>query len=157
MCAILDANAAHEVFGGNAGQATEAGKAFFEWLSHGKGNLVVGGQLGEELDRVPGFRKWAYQAKLKGKPLVKISDYRMNDEVKKIEKRDDLQSDDPHIIALAQVSGARLLFSNDKNLHKDFKDPDIISNGKIYSTARNRNFTSHKRSLLEKHRCRLGN
>ena len=159
MCAILDTNAAHEVFGSNAGQATEAGEAFFEWLSRGKGNLVIGGQLGEELDRVPGFRKWAYQAKLKGKPVMKISDYRVNDEIKKIKNNDDLKSNDPHIIGLAQASGARLLFSNDKNLHEDFGNPEIINNprGKIYSTLENKNFTENKRKLLDRHRCRMGN
>lgn len=156
MCAILDTNAAHEVFGGNAGQATEAGKEFFEWLSCGKGNLVVGGQLGEELDRVPGFRKWAYQSKLQGKPLVKISDYRINDETKEIQKRHNLKSNDLHIIALAHASGARLLFSNDENLHKDFKNPAIINGprGKVYSTSEDKSFTEDKRRLLTHHRCR---
>ncbi|MYI88477.1 MAG: hypothetical protein F4074_07930 [Synechococcus sp. SB0672_bin_10] len=156
MCAILDANAAHEVFGSNAGQATEAGRGFFQWLKDGKGSLVVGGKLKQELDQgVPGFRIWASQAILAGQ-LVNVDDHRVNDKTKDVKKHGGLQSDDPHVIALAQVSGARLLFSNDKGLHKDFKNPDIINNGKIYSTARNRNFTSHKRSLLEKHRCRLG-
>ena len=159
MCAILDTNAAHEVFGSNAGQATEAGEAFLEWLSCGKGNLVVGGQLGEELDRVPGFRKWAYQAKLKGQPLMKISDNRVNDDIEKVQKRDELRSNDSHIIALAQASGARLLFSNDKALHKDFKNSDIINNprGKIYSTMEDQSFTEDKRRLLEQHHCRPGN
>ena len=32
-----------------------------------------------------------------------------------------IRSDDPHVIALAQVSGARLLYSNDGNLQQDFK------------------------------------
>ena len=49
-----------------------------------------------------------------------------------------LQSDDPDIIALAQVSGVKLLVSNDANLHADFK---AIVRGKIYQT------NSHKRLL----------
>ena len=49
-----------------------------------------------------------------------------------------LQSDDPDIIALAQVSGVKLLVSNDENLHADFK---AIARGKIYQTS------AHKRLL----------
>ena len=49
-----------------------------------------------------------------------------------------LQSDDPDIIALAQVSGVSLLASADKNLHADFK---AIVKGKIYQTS------AHKRLL----------
>ena len=43
-----------------------------------------------------------------------------------------LQSDDPDIIALAQVSGVSLLVSADKNLHADFK---TIIRGNIYQTS----------------------
>ncbi len=62
MCAIVDANAAHEVFGSNQNPASEAGKGFFRWLNSGKGKLVVGGKLKEELGRVPNYRIWAQQA-----------------------------------------------------------------------------------------------
>jgi len=159
MCAILDANAAHEVFGSNAGQATEAGRGFFQWLKDGKGNLGVGGKLKQELDQgVPGFRMWAGQAILAGQ-LVNVDDHRVNDQTKDVKKHGDLKSDDPHVIALAQVSGARLLFSNDEKLHEDFGNPEVINHprGKIYSTSENKSFTKDKRTLLNRHRCRLGN
>ena len=48
----------------------------------------------------------------------------------------DLKSDDPHIIALAQVSGVKLLVSGDKALHADFKE---IIKGKIYQTKKHQN------------------
>ncbi len=51
-----------------------------------------------------------------------------------------LQSDDPDIVALAQVSGVRLLVSGDGNLHSDFK---TIIKGKIYQTK------AHRRLLRE--------
>ena len=54
-----------------------------------------------------------------------------------------LQSDDPHIIALAKVANVRLLVSDDKNLHKDFK---AIIRGSIYQNS------SHA-GLLTKHLC----
>lgn len=66
------------------------------------------------------------------------------------------QSDDTHIIALAQISGARLLFSNDKALHQDFKNKELINNprGKVYSTLRGSDFrASHKNLLARRDLC----
>lgn len=157
MCAIVDANAAHEVFGSNQKSATEAGQGFFQWLSRGKGKLVVGGEkLEKELDQVPQFRVWAIQAKLSGR-LINTDKDSVDQEAKKIKENGGLQSDDSHIIALAQVSGARLLFSNDRKLHEDFGNPEIINNprGKIYSTLENKSFTGDKRKLLDYHRCKI--
>lgn len=159
MCAIVDANVAHEVFGSSDEQPTGAGQGFFRWLSSGKGKLVVGGEkLEQELDRVPKFRMWAIQAQLSGRLINKGKD-RIDQEAKKIKENSGLQSDDPHIIALAQVSGARLLFSNDKDLQDDFGNPAIINKprGKVYSTSENKNFTKDKRELLEHHRCKVRN
>lgn len=45
----------------------------------------------------------------------------------------DLLSDDPHILALAQVAGVKLLVSGDINLHMDFKK---IIGGNIYQSER---------------------
>ena len=46
-------------------------------------------------------------------------------------------SDDPHIIALALESGARLLCSHDQALHSDFTNPTLINNqrGHVYQDA----------------------
>ncbi|TAG00808.1 MAG: hypothetical protein EAZ43_12700 [Betaproteobacteria bacterium] len=48
-----------------------------------------------------------------------------------------LRSDDPHILALARVSGARLLCSRDQNLHFDFTSQQILNapQGKVYQNA----------------------
>lgn len=54
-----------------------------------------------------------------------------------------LQSDDPDIIALAQVSGVNVLVSSDTNLHADFKQ---IIRGSVYQTQK------HKH-LLKKDLC----
>ena len=46
-------------------------------------------------------------------------------------------SDDPHVIALAIVSGARLLCSRDQALHTDFGNPQLIHSprGYVYQNA----------------------
>ncbi len=76
----------------------------------------------------------------------------MDIEVKKLETQAVYQSDDSHVLALALVSGARLLFSNDQLLQKDFKNPKIINSGKgrgrVYSTALSKDVSSTHRSLL---------
>ena len=157
MCAIVDTNAAHEVFGSNHVAPTGAGEGFFQWLSSGKGKLVVGGtRFQQELEGVPKFREWALQANLAGRGLINIDKNRVDQETETIKKSGCLKSDDPHIIALAKVSGARLLFTNDKHLQDDFGNPDIIKKprGKIYSTLENQNFTNDKQELLERYRCK---
>ena len=159
MCAIVDANAAHEMFGSSNEQPAGAGQGFFQWLNSGKGKLVVGGKLKEELDQgVPKFRAWSLQAILSGK-LIDADKNRIDQETEKVRRSGGLKSDDPHIIALAQVSGARLLFSNDKDLQKDFKNPTIINapRGKVYSTIRNNSFTDAKKKFLDRHHCKIVN
>ncbi len=47
MCAIVDANVMHEVFGSNL---QSAGEQFFNWIEKGTKRLVVGGKLREELE-----------------------------------------------------------------------------------------------------------
>lgn len=55
--------------------------------------------------------------------------------------------------ALALVSGARLLYSDDGDLNDDFSNPDIISRpgGRVYTTLESEsgNFTPRHRKLLE--------
>ena len=66
-------------------------------------------------------------------------------------------SNDPHVLALAIVSGARLLYSNDADLQQDFKDKRLIDKprGKVYSTREDKSFQqSHARLLWRKDLCR---
>jgi len=61
------------------------------------------------------------------------------------------------IVALAQVSGARLLYSNDRNLQQDFGNKAFIDKprGKVCSTLESGDLTKvHKGLLLNKGLCR---
>ena len=69
------------------------------------------------------FEQYSRAGKLKIFPIEDIEQKR--------ESLPTLCSDDPDIIALAQVSGVSLLVSGDINLHADFK---TIVRGKIYQT-----------------------
>ena len=151
MCAIVDANVAHEVFG--AGRP-EAGRKFFEWINDGSGRLVVGGKLFEELKKSSdGFRNLGQQLQLAGRMTI------VNKSV--INKRTDqlqtsCRSDDPHVIALAQVSGARLLYSNDRALQRDFKNRKLIDSpkGSVYTTLMHKGYRDSHKDLLKRDLCR---
>lgn len=151
MCAIVDANVVSEVFGTNP---SEAGKRFFLWVENNvNGRLVVGGKLRKELyNSSPKFRKWAQQAQLSGNMRIE-NEGQINLREEELREASECVSNDPHIIALARASGARLLYSNDKKLRQDFKN--LVDGGKIYSTLKTRKFSkSHKTLLAMRDLCR---
>ena len=147
MCAILDANVAREVF---EDESHEAGLRFRRWIETGSRRLVVGGKLTDELSRASGkFRRWVLTAQAQGR-IKREQDGVVNQRVLDLTGRGNCLSNDTHIIALAQISGARLLYSNDKALQKDFKNKQLIDNprGRIYSTLKGGDFSKAHQSLL---------
>ena len=74
-----------------------------------------------------------------------------------LRQREIRRSDDEHVLALALVSGARLLYSNDAALIEDFKNREIVQSParKTYTTARNNTVTTaHRRLLADRTLCR---
>ena len=152
MCAIVDANVAPEVFGHHR---PPAGAEFFKWINQKGGRLVTGGKLLEELERTSA-REWVRQAMIAGR--IRTGDDSQVD-ARAVELRDSCISDDPHVIALAQVSGARLLYSNDRDLHRDFRNKRLIDGprGSVYSTRDDKEFRDrHRRLLRRRDLCRPG-
>ncbi len=154
MCAILDANVVHEVFGANL---PPAGEEFHSRINSGKLTLVVGGKLLEELERSSRkFKEWVKNALLYGRARLIDAD-QVAEQTAQVERDGAYTSDDPHILALAQVSGARLLYSNDAELQKDFKKKSLIDNprGKVYPVRRDGAFTNvHRKLLADQDLCR---
>jgi len=147
MCAIIDANVANEIL---SSSQSEAGFEFFKWIQDGHGKLISGGKNRHELNKCgEEYRQWASQARSSGM-LVEVSDQAVAKREEQLKHSGLIQSDDPHIIALAQLSGARLLFSNDLKLHKDFRKRELIDQprGKIYSTSKGSSFRGEHKSLL---------
>ena len=164
MCAILDNDVVHEVFGQDR---PAAGKAFFDWIDSGGGRLVGGGTLLRELVRNENFCAWWQAATLSGL-ATRVGDEAVETERIRLTKRKACRSNDSHVIALALVSGARLLYSNDRALGDDFRNRDLIKNppGKVYTTRRgsdaphdfdNTKFRRRHRELLDRNACRTGN
>ncbi len=151
MCAIVDANAASDVFGQDR---TAAGRGFFNWLATGDGILVVGGKLLRELERTK-CREWLPQAERAGR-LIRADDNDVDQRTRYLRENETCKStDDHHVVALAQVSGARLLYTNDAALQKDFKNPSLIKKprGKVFTTGISGKFGDKKRALLRRSVC----
>ena len=152
MCAIVDANVANEVFGRDC---SPAGAKFLQWLSTGKGHLVAGGTLLDELQRSGDFKRWAQAAVNSGR-MTFLNKERTANETEDIKRAGGYQSNDAHVLAVARISGARLLYSNDLGLQQDFTNYELVSNprGRVYQTTRSGQYTRAHRELLATARCR---
>ena len=129
---------------------------FFNWINSGGGRLIGGGKLLEELARRDNFQRWWQQAVLAGL-ATRVEDDAVNAETIRLSDRRACKSNDAHVVALALVGGARLLYTNDRKLQRDFKDRKLIDGppGKVYSTRVSGNFTRGKQELLATTTCRL--
>ena len=150
MCAIIDNNVRHEVFGAKDVQ-TGAGKLFFDRVNVGKVKLVVGGKLRDELSEYSNFKQWLQQALIAGLAR-EFPNLAVNAETERLQSQNICESNDAHVLALARVSGARLLFTNDQALQSDFGNPQIISGirGRIYTTLVSQDVGKTYRNLLNR-------
>lgn len=153
MCAIVDADSSGEVAAANP---SDAARAFKEWIADGPCCLVVGGtRLRAELGR--GFTEperakqttvaeWISAVALAGK-LSSHDDGEVDARADEIEQSGLCKSNDFHIIALAQLANARMLYSKDQALHQDFTNPTLLDQprGKVY--PRNMTLSASKQWL----------
>ena len=149
MCAIIDNNVRHEVFGARDIQ-TPAGRLFLDWLDSGRGVLVVGGHLRRELGEYRRFEVWLETAVQFGR-VRQVNDAQVDRETGAVSSQE-ISSDDPHVLALARISGARLLFTNDRDLQDDFRNRNIIggTRGRIYTTLQSSGISRTHRNLLNR-------
>ncbi|MCI0459092.1 MAG: type II toxin-antitoxin system VapC family toxin [Gemmataceae bacterium] len=152
MCIIIDANVAHKF-----GQPPHDDVIpVVSWLLNRKhrNQAVIGGRLRKELrDAGQTIQRFLIRLARAGR-LVDVPDEEVNAEeevVRKLFEEEGIEgADDPHILALARVSGARLLISHDKSsrLHELFKDNRFVKGGKIYQKP------SHKGLLWRAPKCK---
>lgn len=131
MCLIVDANCAVETLCANPSKAFGPVN---QALIKKNAVMVMGGtKLRNEYMKLAAVWRFIVSLDRAGK-AVACSDAAVDALQKKLEDSGTLQSDDPHIIALAIISGARLLCSKDKNLHKDFRSQKLIKDprGNVY-------------------------
>lgn len=138
MCIIIDANCAHKFKDSNCKDGTPVR----EWVVNGHGKIVIGGKLSTELNR-SGLGSLISELSRIGK-CVRVEEAKLDAEARHLSNLKILESDDPHIVAAARLSGARLLFSKDENLIRDFKNRNTVLNkvkggGRVYKTCKNKN------------------
>ncbi len=131
MCVILDVN--------NIGKfnepADEDMKPVWNWLDRQNGKIAYTStkKFEEEWERGGGIqlrRELQRRNKLKEIPAQDVQE-------KADELEGKIESDDPHIIALAIIANVKVLVSNDRTLHEDFKNRDLVG-GRVYQTRSHR-------------------
>jgi hypothetical protein len=132
MCLILDTDIIHKVFPNPA----EDFEPVHEALTSGKAKLVYGGELGREYQRMVQFRRFLLRLDQQG-VAKKFPDTIVDAKAENLRQEGRCQSNDPHILALAIVSGVRLLCSEDEALGSDFTNPRILAapRGNVYKRA----------------------
>ena len=148
MCAIIDANVMDEAFGR---RPAPAAVMFIDWIDSRRGRLIVGGsKLRRELNNASNnFKRGAREALL-SRIARDVNDVKVDKRTKQLVADGSCKSNDQHVIALAQLGGARLLYSNDGNLQQDFRDKRLVDNprGQVYLTRVSKEFTPTHRGLL---------
>lgn len=146
MCIIIDANIASIVF---SNEPHVDLIPVFDWLTNenSDGGIVYGGQLATELSRVQDAKRRLVQLNRAGRAFL-FPDAIVSVEENRLLVDRMCRSDDPHIIALARISGARTICTHDRNLQRDFRDPSLISNprGSIYLRPQHIHLLRHTNS-----------
>jgi predicted nucleic acid-binding protein len=133
MCLIIDTNVVHKVFLSSDADHQPVRRA----LAKHKATLVYGGELRREYLRNGKF--CAILRRLDQSGAAKLfPDDEIDVKTKALAQAGGYQSDDPHILALAIVTGARVLCSDDDALSADFKNKKLIDNprGSVYRQAK---------------------
>src|SRR6185436_15367667 len=141
MCLIVDTNQAHRVFG-----AVESAFStpIWSWLSR-RGVLVYGGKLASELAKNGDARRLLVELNRRGNALLQRKDIVAAEEAV-VHETGLCTSNDHHVIALARLTGARVLVTEDRALMEDFRNRLLVQPvGKIYRRASHRHLLSHNR------------
>lgn len=136
MCIIIDANKLGSFL---TDPPDEDSAPVRKWLD--KGGILVystGSIFAEEVTK-RAKRKLADYVRA-GQAKVIPGEQFMDDE-SSLRTQRGLRSNDPHVLALARASGARLLYTGDNDLIADFKNKQFIDKprGKVYSGSANAN------------------
>lgn len=152
MCAILDSSVINDVF---SPSGNEAARGFYEWLHRG-GSLVYSREFLQKEVLSPGISIEAKQAirefqsvgrvvTAQPEALTKERDY-LKSEVTPV-------SNDHELLAIARACRVSLLYTNDRKLQIDFRNPSIgnATGRRIYTTNDNRTtFSRAHRNMLQR-------
>jgi hypothetical protein len=145
MGVIIDANRTGDAIGKKNDPDLDF---LMKWIRK-SGYLVIGGKLKMELSKPQEFKNFIAELQRAGR-LEVIDDDKIEAEINWLRMNVKLFSNDNHIIALARLSGARILCTLDQKLIKDFCNRDIIDSprGAVY-----RNKKTHAHLLRNNVQC----
>ncbi len=139
MCLIIDANVANKITSGDF-------RPVIDWLTGSKtsGRLAYGGRLAQELETQPAFRRLLIELQRAGR-VRRLSSCELRAEEDAVISTGACVSNDQHVIALARLSGARTLASEDVKLHRDFKNQKLIDKprGSVYQNPDHSHLLRH--------------
>lgn len=149
MCVIIDADVAALVF------RDPPDPDFLPvsmWLRRplGDGMLAYGGPLTRQLFRVARAQVAILELDRAGR-ATRFPDQAVEAQEQRVKKLRLCKSDDPQVIALAIVSGARTLCSRDTDLHEDFKNKRLIDKprGRVYQNPAHKGHLTHTSSCRQ--------
>lgn len=119
MCIVIDASVIPKVFGKTDPDYIPV----YDWITKGRGKIVIGGtKYGKELANLGRFTRLLSELSRQRKVIVmnKKTIDRLATKLKEIEPKPDF--DDPHIVALVEESGCRIVCSEDKRSDKYLRD-----------------------------------
>jgi hypothetical protein len=143
VCISIDANLAFYIF-----TSSPEGdfRPVFDWLHapDKSGCVVYGGKLANELSTRTASRRYLLELSRAGRARL-IPEGIIQPQEEELIRRGLCQSNDPHVIALARVSGARTLCSHDQKLHQDFRNSKLVSKprGRVYQNATHTSLLRH--------------
>lgn len=140
MCLIVDMCVAHRLLDLADGSFAPVRTT----LMTGKHRLVVGGELRREYLKSNTLLRFLADLDRRGRAHI-ISNDLVDRETKVVEALGQCLSNDTHLIALARVSGARILCTDDEAATRDFKNRKLVDTprGKVYRTARHAHLLKH--------------
>lgn len=128
MCIIIDTSAVSKM----RVQGEFRANPVLKRLQNREFKLAIGGKLTEELlgTRLRNLLVEMVKSKI-------ACDYKssvINIETQKVKDLNLCKSNDAHVIALARISGVRILYADDGDLHADFKNTELVPKprGRIY-------------------------
>lgn len=137
MCIIIDADMAHKFGNPNKKRKPhpDALPVLNRLMDPSGISLALGGKLTEELFILAVMRELVNELHNVGRVCL-YQDNIVEQKTNLLIDSKSCKSNDPHTIALAQISGARVLYTGDGALRQDFTNPYLINKpaGKVYQS-----------------------
>ena len=129
MCIILDTNMFYKF----KNLDDEDMKPVWDWLNEQNGKIVYTStkKIEEEWER--GGMTDLIKLLTQSGQLKDISSQEVEQKKRELNQTGEVKSNDLYTIALAMVAGVKILLSEDKTLHEDFKNRKLVG-GKVYQT-----------------------